>query len=99
SLHTKWLDLHGKITELVLIRDASKNRAALPTERRPQFEYKELPDHISYMALNDFGNEKIASDFESQLEKALQSRDWLLDLRANSSRHSYIGYCIFVHFQ
>jgi C-terminal processing protease CtpA/Prc len=96
-LHTKWLDLRGKITELDLIRDAS-NRAALPTERRPQFEYKEPPGHISYMALNDFDNEKIADDFESHLEKALQSRAWVLDLRENGGGTSSIGYRILGHF-
>jgi C-terminal processing protease CtpA/Prc len=98
SLHTKWLDLHGKITELVLIRDASKNRAALPSETWLPFEYKELPGRISYMALNDFSNEKIVGDFVSQLEKALQSKAWILDLRENGGGTSSIGYRILGHF-
>jgi carboxyl-terminal processing protease len=50
------------------------------------------------MALNDFDNEKIATDFESQLEKALQSRSWILDLRENGGGTSSIGYRILGHF-
>lgn len=98
SFHSKWLDLHGKVTELVLLRDGSKNRAALPSETWLPFEYKELPGHISYMALNDFSNEKIVGDFESQLEKALQSKAWILDLRENGGGNSSIAYRILGHF-
>jgi carboxyl-terminal processing protease len=98
SFHSKWLDLYGKITELVLLRDGSKNRAAMPSETWLPFEYKELPGHVSYIALNDFSNEKIVGDFESQLEKSLQSKAWILDLRENGGGNSSIGYRILAHF-
>jgi hypothetical protein len=57
AIQTKWVDLQGKTLEVVLHRNASKNRSAMPTKQRERFEYTELPGHISYMALNDFGDE------------------------------------------
>lgn len=98
TVHTKWLDLQGHTIELDLRRDGSKNRAALPTRNRGRFEYQELPGKISYIALNDFGDQRIVSDFESQLEKALPSRAWILDLRENGGGASSIGYGILGHF-
>lgn len=65
TVHTKWVDPRGHTIELVLRRDGSKNRAALPTRNRARFEYQELPGKISYMALNDFADKQIVSDFES----------------------------------
>ena len=97
TVHTKWLDLAGQTIELDLHRDGSKNRAALPARNRPRFEYQELPGKVSYMALNDFGDKQIVSDFESQLEKALPARAWILDLRENGGGTSSIGYGILGH--
>lgn len=98
TVHTKWLDLRGDTIELVLRRDGSKNRAALPTRNRARFEHQELPGNISYMALNDFSDKRIVSDFESQLERALPARAWILDLRENGGGTSSIGYGILGHF-
>lgn len=98
TVHTKWLDLRGDTIELVLRRDGSKNRAALPTRNRARFEHQELPGKISYMALNDFSDKRIVSDFESQLERALPARAWILDLRENGGGTSSIGYGILGHF-
>lgn len=98
TMQTKWLDLQGKTLEVVLHRNASKNRAAMPAQRWERFEYRELPGQISYMALNDFGDEGVVSDFESKFEQALQSKAWILDLRNNGGGNSSIGYKILSHF-
>jgi len=50
------------------------------------------------MALNDFSDKRIVSDFESQLERALSARAWILDLRENGGGTSSIGYGILGHF-
>jgi len=98
SVQTKWLDPHGDVTELNLVRDGSKNRSALPTKEPPRFEYRQLAGQTIYMALNDFGNEGIVTDFESQLANALQAKAWILDLRENGGGNSDIGYRILGHF-
>ena len=98
SVHTRWLDLHGNVTELDLVRNGSKNRAALPTKEPPRFEYRELPGQTIYMALNDFGNEEVAADFESRLANSLEAKAWILDLRENGGGNSDIGYRILGHF-
>jgi carboxyl-terminal processing protease len=98
TIQTKWLGLDGQTIELTLHRDGSKNRAALPAPQRPRFEYKELPGQISYMALNDFSDDKIVGDFESNLSHALQAKAWILDLRENGGGDSSIGYSILSHF-
>jgi C-terminal processing protease CtpA/Prc len=98
TVHTKWLDLQGNTIELDLRRDGSKNRAALPTRNWKRFEYQELPGNISYMALNDFGDKGIVSDFESRLERTLPARAWILDLRENGGGSSSIAYGILGHF-
>lgn len=98
TMQTKWVDLQGKTLEVVLHRNASKNRAAMPAQRWERFEYRELPGQISYMALNDFGDEKIVSDFESKFQQALQAKAWILDLRSNGGGNSSIGYKILGRF-
>lgn len=98
TMQTKWVDLQGKTLEVVLHRNASKNRAAMPAQRWERFEYRELPGQISYMALNDFGDEKIVSDFESKFQQALQAKAWILDLRNNGGGNSSIGYKILGRF-
>jgi carboxyl-terminal processing protease len=98
TIQTKWVDLQGKTVEITLHRNASKNRAAMPTQSRGRFEYKELTGHISYMALNDFDDERVVSDFESKFEKARQAKAWILDLRENGGGSSSIGYHILGHF-
>jgi len=98
AIQTKWVDLQGKTLEVVLHRNASKNRSAMPTKQRERFEYTELPGHISYMALNDFGDEGVVRDFESKFQQARQATAWILDLRDNVGGNSSIGYQILGHF-
>jgi carboxyl-terminal processing protease len=98
TVQTKWLDLQGNTVELTLHRNGSKDRSALPIQQRSRFEYRELPGHISYMALNDFGDNRIVSDFESKLDEALRAKAWILDLRENGGGDSSIGYNILGHF-
>lgn len=98
TVHTKWLDLQGNTVELTLHRNGSKNRSALPIQQRARFEYRELPGQISYMALNDFSDGRIVSDFESKLDEALWARAWILGLRENGGGDSSIGYSILGHF-
>ena len=43
TVHTKWLDLRGDTIELVLRRDGSKNRAALPTRNRAPSSIRSYP--------------------------------------------------------
>lgn len=97
TVQTKWLGLDGNTVELALHRNGSKNRSALPIQQHARFEYRELPGHISYMALNDFGDEGIVGDFESKLDKALGAKSWILDLRENGGGNSSIGYNIVGH--
>jgi carboxyl-terminal processing protease len=98
AIQTKWVDLQGKTLEVVLHRNASKNRSAMPAKRRERFEYTELPGHLSYMALNDFGDEGVVRDFESKFQQARQAKAWILDLRGNGGGNSSIGYQILGHF-
>jgi carboxyl-terminal processing protease len=94
TIQTKWVDLQGKTHEVTLHRNASKNRAVMPAQRRERFEYTELPGHITYMALNDFGDERVVSDFESRFDKARGAKAWILDLRDNGGGSSSISYSI-----
>ena len=62
-MQTKWVDVQGKTLEVVLHRNASKNRGAMPAQRWERFEYRELPGHISYMVLSDSSTCSAAEDF------------------------------------
>lgn len=98
AIQTKWIDLHGNIIEITLTRNGSKNRAALSSPKHGWFEYKELPAQVSYMALNDFGDEKILRDFEAKLGEAQRAKAWVLDLRQNGGGDSSVAYSILGHF-
>ena len=89
AIQTKWIDLHGNIIEITLTRNGSKNRAALSSPKHGWFEYKELPAQVSYMALNDFGDEKILRDFEAKLGEAQRAKAWVLDLRQNGGGSTF----------
>jgi len=71
---TEIVDLHGNIIEFTPTRNGSKNHAALSSPKQGPFEYKELPAQVSYMALNDFGDEKILRDFEAKLGEAQRAK-------------------------
>jgi len=98
TIRTKWLGIEGKITEVMLTRNGSQNRNALPAPRHERFEFKRLPGNIAYMALNDFNDPKIVTDFESRFDEIRSARAWILDLRFNGGGSSDIGYGILAHF-
>jgi carboxyl-terminal processing protease len=97
SMETKWLDPRGHAIQLTLRRNGSKSRAALPKPRHEAFEYKELAGNISYMALNDFGSDSVAAEFESKLDQARNAKAWILDLRENGGGNGSVGYRILSH--
>jgi carboxyl-terminal processing protease len=98
TLRTKWLGIDGKITEVMLTRNGSQKRNALPGPRHERFELKQLPGNIAYMALNDFNDPKIVTDFESRFDEIRSAKAWILDLRLNGGGSSDIGYGVLAHF-
>ena len=97
-VETTWRAPDGKVVKLALARNRSINREALKLPSHEQFEFKELPGHIAYIGLNDFGDPKIVTSFESNLERLLDIRAWIIDLRQNGGGSSDIGYRILDHF-
>jgi C-terminal processing protease CtpA/Prc len=56
----------------------------------PAMEFKEI-DHIGYLNINNFEDEKIIKQFDSLYSQIAATKGLIIDVRSNSGGNSYIG--------
>lgn len=56
------------------------------------FEYRVLPGNIAYVALNQFGDDKAAAEFEARFDEIANADALILDVRRNGGGNSGVGY-------
>jgi C-terminal processing protease CtpA/Prc len=61
---------------------------------RPEFELKFLPGNIAYVALNSFGNDTAANEWNRHWPEIGKASALILDLRENGGGDSSVGYRI-----
>jgi len=82
------------------IKDVELTRFFYTTENwdiRHDFEYKELPDKISYVAINTFDSEDIVKKFLEVFDKIKKSKGIIIDTRLNDGGSTDYGYQIISH--
>jgi C-terminal processing protease CtpA/Prc len=87
-----FLDLNGARRTYELTRDSTRHQDAFPS--RPLMEFRELPGGIAYVALNSFGNDKLAARFDGYWEQILNSKGLILDVRHNQGGSSENGFAV-----
>jgi C-terminal processing protease CtpA/Prc len=82
------------------IKDVELTRFFYTTENwdiRNDFEYKELPDKISYVAINSFDSEDIVKKILEVFDKIKKSKGIIIDTRLNDGGSTDYGYQIISH--
>lgn len=65
-----------------------------PRKRRAIFEFKVLPNNIGYVALNTFGTNIVAKEFEKNFAKISKTDALIIDIRRNGGGNSGNGWRI-----
>lgn len=99
KMRTRWVSPDGAAVDAELTRNRSQHRGALKSPWPSQgFQYKELPDGVAYIGLNDFSDARVAAQFEAKFEQFRGAKAWIIDLRYNGGGSSDIAYRVLAHF-
>ena len=95
SIKLKLLDKSGKAFEATVQRYTGKERSKLSSQKRtPPFEFKMLSNNIAYVALNSFGSNKAAAEFNKNFEAISKADSLIIDIRRNGGGNSSVGWYI-----
>jgi carboxyl-terminal processing protease len=94
KLSATFEDIDGKMHTVELLCDLSKHPEAARWREKPPVEFRTLADGITYVALNTFGSDEVAKEFDSHFNEVLNSKGLVLDVRDNSGGSSENGYAI-----
>ena len=61
------------------------------TSSRPGFEYRLLPGHVAYVALNEFGDDQDSVEWDKHWAELSQAKTIILDLRRNGGGDDGVG--------
>jgi C-terminal processing protease CtpA/Prc len=81
----------GEIKTLSLIHQITKEKEMYPEGNRDLFSFKWLDNQIAFVALNDFGDQKIDSLFADKLPELHKAKGLILDVRKNGGGSSNYG--------
>jgi C-terminal processing protease CtpA/Prc len=80
-----------------LSSDLNEHPEAAKWRMTPQFEIRKLPQGIVYAALNTFGSDEAAKQFDSHSDEVLNSKGLILDIRNNDGGNAENGYAVIAH--
>ena len=85
----------GTVFHLVLRTPAGKESTHDFTvcyhDPAPEFEFKMLPGNVAYVALNEFGNNKDAEEWDKHWPEIVKAKAVILDLRRNGGGDDGVG--------
>ena len=89
------VDAEGKRFEQEVQRYNYKERQKLSSVKEtPPFEFKVLTGNIGYVALNSFGSNKPAEEFEAKFDEIVKTDALVIDVRNNGGGNSGVGWHI-----
>jgi C-terminal processing protease CtpA/Prc len=95
KLSATFRDVQDKTRTVELVRELwSKHPEAAKWQEKPSLEFRKLAEGIAYVALNTFGSDEVAKEFDSHFDEVLDSKGLILDVRENSGGSSENGYAI-----
>ncbi|MHC4750233.1 MAG: S41 family peptidase, partial [Planctomycetota bacterium] len=88
NLHIK--SIEGRQRDIVLTRDSDWGKD-MPRKEHTDFEYKDLEDGISYVAINTFGTGEVVDKFKQHMDRIRGSKGLIIDVRENGGGNSGDG--------
>jgi len=82
--------IEGNQHDIVLARDLDWGKN-MPRKDYTDFEYKDLGDGISYIAINTFGNSSVVDKFKKNMDRIRSSEGLIIDVRENEGGNSGNG--------
>lgn len=82
--------IEGNQRDIVLTRDLDWGKN-MPRKDYTDFEYKDLGDGISYVAINTFGNSEVVDKFKKHMDRIRGSKGLIIDVRENGGGNSGNG--------
>jgi C-terminal processing protease CtpA/Prc len=82
--------IDGKQRDVVLIRSVDWGND-MPRKEHTNFEYKDLGEGISYVAINTFGTSEVVDKFKQHMDRIRESRGLIIDVRDNGGGNSGNG--------
>jgi len=82
--------IKGEQRNIALTRDISWGKN-MPRKEHTNFEYKELGDGISYVAINTFGTSEVVDKFREHMDRIRESKGLVIDVRENGGGNSGNG--------
>jgi C-terminal processing protease CtpA/Prc len=92
KLFATFRDVEGKTRTVELVRDLYKHEAKW--RMKPPIEFRSLPNAITYVALNTFGTDEVAKQFDAHFGEILNSKGLILDVRENNGGNAENGFAI-----
>jgi C-terminal processing protease CtpA/Prc len=80
----------GKQRNIVLTRDLGWGRN-MPRKEHTDFEYRDLGDGISYVAINTFKTSEVVDEFRKHMDRIRGSKGLIIDVRENGGGNSGNG--------
>lgn len=80
----------GKQRNIVLTRDIDWGRN-MPRKDHTNFEYKDLGEGVSYVAINTFGTSEVVDKFREHMDRIRESKGLIIDVRDNGGGNSRNG--------
>ena len=87
-MHIK--SIEGNQHDIVLVRNLDWGNN-MPRKDYTDFEYKELGDGISYVAINTFGTSEVVDKFKKHMDNIRGSKGLIIDVRENGGGNSGNG--------
>lgn len=82
--------IKGKQRDIVLTREIDWGKS-MPRKEHTNFEYKDLGDGISYVAINTFGTSEVVDKFKKYMDRIRDSKGLIIDVRENGGGNSENG--------
>jgi len=82
--------IEGRQRDIVLTREIDWGKS-IPRKEHTNFDYKDLGDGISYVAINTFGTGEVVDEFKKYMYKICQSKGLIIDVRENGGGNSANG--------
>ena len=82
--------IEGRQRDIVLTRVMSWSKN-MPPKEHTDFEYKDLEDGISFVAINTFGTDEVVDEFKKHMSRICVSEGLIIDVRDNGGGNSDNG--------
>lgn len=90
KINLRLKSIEGKHRDIILVRNLDWGKD-MPRKEHTDFEYKNIGDRISYVAINTFRTSKVVDKFREHIKSIYKSKGLIIDVRKNGGGNSSNG--------